>query len=194
MVAVRTQPLSVPSLRLVSEEERPEDILAQYLPGILRQDAFLSEFLRIFDEILRPIIETIDSIDGYFDAKLTPVGLLPWLATWVGDGAGLPETATRALLGEVAQIHRDRGTKRGLQRALQIATGAEALVIENTAGLRLDADARLGINTSLATPERNAIQVTLIKGAGAIDEDLVAGVLREFKPAHATYTVRVSEG
>jgi hypothetical protein len=67
-------------------------------------------------------------------------------------------------------------------------------VIENTAGLRLDADARLGINTSLVPPERNTIQVTLIKGADAIDEDLVAGVMREFKPAHATYTVRVSEG
>lgn len=193
MVAVPTQPVPVPGLRLVYQREEPEEMLAQYLPGILRQDPFLTQFLRIFDEVLRPIIDTIDSMDAYLDPKLTPAELLPWLSRWVGLLDTLPDPVARGLLTRVAEIHRERGTKDGLKAGIEIVTGAEALVVENTAGLRLDADARLGINTSLAPSEPNAIHVTLISGGSEIDSDAVANAIRELKPAHATYTVRVSE-
>jgi phage tail-like protein len=193
MVAVRVQPPPGPDLRVVEEEEEPEETLARYLPGILRQDPFLSDFLRIFDEVLRPIIEAIGSMDGYFDPKLTTAGMLPWLAGWVGARPQARTEATRLLVAETAAIHRARGTKGGMRRALEITTGAEPLVIENTEGLRLDADARLGINTSLAPFEPHALTITLLKGADEIDEEAVAGTIRELKPAHATYSLRISE-
>jgi phage tail-like protein len=132
-------------------------------------------------------------MDAYFDPRLTPGDLLPWLAGWVGAGIQGREDVTRLLAAETASIHRARGTKAGMRRALAIATGGEPLVIENTEGLRLDADARLGINTTLAPFQPNALTITLIKGADEIDEEAVAGTIRELKPAHATYSLRISE-
>jgi phage tail-like protein len=193
MVAVRVHVAPGPELRLVEDQGAPEDTLARYLPGILRKDPFLSDFLRIFDSVLRPIVEAIGSMDAYFDPRLTPGDLLPWLAGWVGAGIQGREDVTRLLAAETASIHRARGTKAGMRRALAITTGSEPLVIENTEGLRLDADARLGINTTLAPFQPNALTITLIKGADEIDEEAVAGTIRELKPAHATYSLRISE-
>jgi phage tail-like protein len=149
--------------------------------------------LRIFDAVLRPIIETIDSMDGHFDPRLAPEGLLPFLAAWVGESPNRPIPVLRDLIRQAASLHRDRGTKDGLSTALSFATGAEALVVENTSGLRLDAHARLGINTTLAPFEPNSVHVTLLGARGPVDEEAVAGVVRDFKPAHATYSVRTSE-
>lgn len=176
--------------------EGPDDILAQYLPAILSQDPFLTNFLRVFDSILRPLLGTIDSVDSYLDPSLTPAGFLDWLAGWVGEeqAAGLREAAQRTLLKEAVAIHRGRGTKSALKRALSILTESEALVTENTTGLRLDGDAQLGINTSLEEPESNTIHVTLLKSADEVDLEAVGDLLRKLKPAHASYSLRTTEG
>jgi hypothetical protein len=66
------------------------------------------------------------------------------------------------------------------------------LVTENTGGLRLDADARLGINTSLQDAEPYTIRV-VICGADGVDMDAVTDVIERLKPAHAAYSIETAE-
>jgi phage tail-like protein len=152
--------------------------------------------LRAFDSILRPLIETIDSIDSYFDPDLAPAELLPWLAAWVGAEIDdrWPEEVRRALIKETVGLHRERGTAAGLRRALKIVTGQDVLVLENTAGLRLDEGARLGLNTELSDPQPHTIYVTIQGDAAGVDMEALHEVIRRMKPAHATYSVRTTEG
>lgn len=178
----------------VNEVQEQDDLLARYLPGILRQDPFLANFLRVFDDLLRPLLEQLDALDYYFDPLLTPVELLPWLERWIGEETlrSWPETARRALVKEAAVLHRSRGTKACLERALHLVTGRDVLVIENSAGLRLDDGAELGINTSLEAPEPNTIHI-VIRGGNGVDLTSVTEVIQRLKPAHAAFSIRVTE-
>jgi phage tail-like protein len=171
--------------------ERQEDILAKYLPAILRQDPFLAGYLRIFDAQIRPLLQMLDSIGVYFDPKVTPAELLPWLAGWVGEGLPQtwPEAQRRSLIAEAAATHRARGTKKGLKHALELMTGCEVLITENTAGLRLDADAKLGVNTSLQEIDRNKIHI-VIRNRGGVDLEAVNDLVDKLKPAHTEAIIR----
>jgi phage tail-like protein len=179
-----------------NQEPAPrEEILAPHLPAVLRQDPFLSSFLQIFDSVLRPVLDTVGAIDSYFDPGLVPSRFLEWLGGWVGEGLDdrLPEDAWRTFIAEAAELHRARGTRVGLKRAIEIAASAEPLIIENTGGLRLDVDARLGLNTTLNEIDPNSLHITLPAKAAAYDLELIGEVVRRFKPAHATYSIRTTE-
>jgi phage tail-like protein len=171
-----------------------EDILASFLPGILRSDHFLSNFMRVFDSILRPLLQQLDAVEYYFDPRVTPPELLPWLETWVSEETQrtLSEPARRALLREAATLHRTRGTHTCLKRALELVTGNEVLIIENSDGMRLDEDGELGINTSLQASQFDNISV-IIRGGIDVDLRSVNDVIHRLKPAHAAFSVRVTE-
>jgi hypothetical protein len=121
--------------------------------------------------------------------------MVQYLATWVGEELmqSWPEGAKRRLVAEAAWIHRARGTRAGLKRALELLTGKEVLVTDNTNGLRLDEDATLGINTDLHAPEPNMINIVVRGKAAEIDMDAVTVVVRKLKPAHAVFTVTTTE-
>ena len=191
MVAVPARQTSQ-AVVLPTRDAVEEDLLAQYLPGVLRQDPFLTSFLRVFDSILRPILQTIDAVDDYLDPDLAPAALVGWLATWVGEDLEerLPEKTRRALVREAGKLHRERGTRAGLRRAIEVLTGVEPLVIENTPGLRLDADSRLCINTALLDSSPNNIYIVVQGGGGAVDSDAISRVVDSLAPAHAKVTVR----
>lgn len=191
-LAAQSQGGARPRLEAV---EPPEAILANFLPGLLRQDPFLVRFLQVFDDTLRPIMEQIDSIDAYLDPLLTPDALIGWLAAWVGeeDREDREQALRRAVVREVAAIHRSRGTKAGLRRALEIVTGGEVYITENTSGMRLDEDARLGVNTGLETFSPGTLHVLLRAATVQINMDAVVETIERLKPAHATYSLDITE-
>src|SRR5438067_7802791 len=99
MVAVfTTEPPPAPSSSpALYEVEPPPDILAGYLPGVLRQDALLVRLLKVFDGILRPLLDAISAADCYIDPGLAPAAMLDWLSGWVGVSVGgsIPEETRR---------------------------------------------------------------------------------------------------
>jgi phage tail-like protein len=149
--------------------------------------------MRVFDAMLRPLLQQLDAMDSYFDPYLTPTEILPWLETWVSLSTQrtLSAPARRALLREAALLHRARGTHACLKRALELVTGCDVLIIENSEGLRLDEDGELGINTTLQEPESDMIHV-VIRGGIEVDLQAINDVVQQFKPAHAAFTVRVT--
>ena len=185
-------PLPVRPIRVLEGE--PE-FLAKYLPAVLRQDPFTQRLLRLFDEMLRPLLATIDSVDYYLDPLLTPPAFVEWLASWVGEelSPAWPDRSRRALITEAAWIHRARGTRAGIKRAVELVAGCEALVIDNTIGLRLDEDGKLGLNTVLQASEPHRIHIVLRSSAGEIDLAAVNEVVRRLKPASAVFSVELAD-
>src|SRR2546423_12198480 len=81
VVAAVPMPPPIPMRPMMVLESEPE-FLAKYMPAIFRQDPFMQRLLRMFDEMLRPLLETVDAVDCYFDPLMTPPGFVEWLASW----------------------------------------------------------------------------------------------------------------
>ena len=183
------------AMRPITVLEGEPEFLANYMPAIFRQDPFMQRLLRMFDQMLRPLQETVGAIDCYLDPLMTPPAFVEWLASWVGEelSGTWPDRSRRALVSEAAWIHRARGTQAGIKRAIELVAGCEALVVDNTDGLRLDEDGRLGLNTALQAIERNRIHIVLRGNAAEIDLGAVHEVVRKLKPAHAVYSVELAD-
>jgi phage tail-like protein len=194
VVTAVPMPPPIPMRPIRVLEGEPE-FLAKYMPAVFRQDPFMQRLLRMFDEMLLPLLETVDSVDCYLDPLLTPQAFVDWLASWVGEelSPAWPDRSRRALVSEAAWIHRARGTKAGIKRAVELVSGCEALVIDNTTGLRLDEDGRLGLNTTLQASDPNRIRIVLRGSAADIDLEAVNEVVRKLKPAHAVFSVELAD-
>ena len=190
--ALAPPPISAPA-PLRGDTERESSYL-QYLPAIYREDGFLRRFLLIFEDILGPLQRLVDNLPYYCDPATAPSSFLPWLATWVDMDLGhrLSTAQQRELVQAAAYLHRQRGTRAGLKRYVKICTGVEPLVIENSSGLRLGPDARLGWNACLGRPLPYTIAITLpCQNPDAIDTAMVEAVTADYKPAHIGYTLKV---
>jgi len=195
-------------------KEKPASHYLEYLPGIYRDNKFMWQFLHIddaeqnlkiidigqylniFEDIMRPLENTIDNLSLYFDPMMTPESFIPWLASWLDL---IPDPSwtvkkRRELIKSAAMIHRLRGTKRGLSEYLRIYTGVVPEISEAVQGMKLDSDTRLGINTVLGSPgSANSFTVTLeIDGNNAVDIETVKAIIDSQKPAHTVYTLQIT--
>jgi phage tail-like protein len=168
--------------------------LLQYLPAIYAGDPFIGRFLRIFEDLHMPLRQTAAALSRYFDPALAPDPMRGLLADWVGAEHGAlagrmaPEAWGR-LIRESVELHRWRGTKRGLRRALELATGRAPLITDYGDGLVLSDDARLGTNTRLENGSPFEITVTFECEPDEIDAVLVDAIIRRHRPAHVTHAV-----
>lgn len=112
--------------------ENPHPLSLQ-LPGVYQEDEFAQRFLAGLDEVLAPVLTTLDCIDAYLDPLLTPPDFLPWLAMWMG--LDLDETWSaeqqREAIASAAQRHERRGTLAALKEVLELATGGEVSLEES---------------------------------------------------------------
>jgi phage tail-like protein len=95
-----------------------------------RDDDFVERFCRGLDEVVAPVLVTLDSLDVYVDPQLTPDAFLSWLGGWVALGARLrwPEDSWRTLIDEASDLFRRRGTAWALQRVVELYTGGHVEV------------------------------------------------------------------
>lgn len=162
---------------LVADEDRCR--LLNYLPGIYADDFFLDGFLRIFESIWSPLDRQIDQLHNYFDPRMTPVDLLPWLGTWVDLvlDENWPAPRRRLLIEHAADLYRRRGTAGALRDYLAIYAGAPPEIVE-------DGDPGNPFHFSV---------VLRVPDPAAIEQDRVRRIIEEEKPAHTTYTLRVEK-
>jgi phage tail-like protein len=183
----------------------------RYLPRVYQeQDEVMGRFLMLFESFWAPIESQIDNIPLYFDPAITPLKLLPWLATWVDLTLDdhWPEAKRRQLLKAAVSLYRKRGTKRGLQEYLEIYTGAQVQISEHGAhNFLLGPDARLGPGVALGTvnmPHTFTVTVYLPPPAeGAVvtaaerqryETDrrrMIESIIEAEKPAHTSYNLRL---
>lgn len=107
--------------------------LPRLLPAILQGDDFVLRMLDGLDEVLAPVLVTLDSLEAYFDPMVAPEDFLAWLATWVGVplDRDLEEHDQRRLLAAAAELHGVRGTVHGLWRLVGLVAPDCSLEVED---------------------------------------------------------------
>ena len=176
---------------------KPESSYLEYLPALYRDDEFMGQFLLIFESIFRPIENAVDHIPLYFDPRLTPDSVLPWLASWMGLvlDPTWPEEKRRELVKSAAELYQWRGTRKGLCDYLQIYTGETPEILEYIPGMRLSPETQLGINTELGSSGEGyhfTVMLELADGQ-AIDLNTVRTIIDAQKPAHTVYTLQIRQ-
>jgi len=175
-------------------DERIHSSYLKYLPAFYSEDEFMGRFLMIFENILTPIERMASHIDLYLDPRMMPEELIPWIASWLDLvlDDNWPLEKRRALISSAVELYRWRGTKRGLKEYLELYTGAEAIITEHVAGIKLGEQSRLGENTVLGEGFNHCFTVTLeLTDPGAIDADRVKAIIEAEKPAHTAYTLHI---
>ncbi|BCJ56902.1 phage tail protein [Micromonospora endophytica] len=159
--------------------------IGEQLPAVYLEDDFAQRFTAGLDEVLAPILLTLDCLDAYFDLELAPADFLDWLAGWVAApvDADRPPQARRDLVRHAVQLHRWRGTARGVELALRVATGARVEVTDN-GGVSWSA-------TPTDAPGADETPQLRIRVHGEVDEALVRQVLAAAVPAHVRTTVEI---
>ncbi|MFH9403538.1 phage tail protein [Streptomyces sp. NPDC017638] len=104
--------------------------IGEQLPALYADDDFAQRFTAGLDTVLAPVFLTLDTLPAYLDPRLAPADFLTWLASWVGatDDPEWPEDRRREAVTRAVELHRRRGTARGLTEALRLALGVDAEV------------------------------------------------------------------
>ncbi|MEO3780716.1 phage tail protein [Micromonospora sp. B11E3] len=157
--------------------------IGRQLPAVYQEDDFAQRFTAGLDDVLAPILLTLDCLDAYFDLELAPPDFLDWLAGWVAAPADAdrPPQSRRDLVRHAVEVHRWRGTARGVALALEVATGARVEVTDN-GGVTCSA------TPTGAPPPEEAPEVR-VRVEGDVDEALVRQVLASAVPAHVRWTL-----
>lgn len=165
--------------------------LIETLPGLYQEDDLAASLTRAFDDVLSPIVSTIDNIETYLDPALTPEDFLDWLAGWVGllPDETWPVERRRALVAVAVDLYRSRGTVAGLQTHVRLLTAGEVEVVDSggsvwstTAGTAAPGDDSYSVTVKVKPPKK-----------GDVDRARVDSLVNTAKPAHVTHQVEIAE-
>jgi phage tail-like protein len=169
--------------------------LITLLPAVYQEeDPFVARFTAGLDDVLAPVIATLDSLEAYVDPLLAPEDFLAWLAGWVGVtvNANAPVGQHRATVARAAELHRLRGTVEGLRTALELLTGGDVEVTDSGGVVHSDrpgtpapGDPRPWVRVSVRVPAELGWSPEALRAA--VEAAVVAA-----KPAHVQHVVEVS--
>ena len=159
------------------------------LPALYAGHDFVDRFTAAFDEVFATVFTTLDCLPAYLDPDLAPVDFLEWLAGWVGlvvDETWTPERL-RVLVGRAVELHRWRGTARGLAEHVGLAVGGTAEVVESGGSSWSPRP-----ETALPGTDRPAVHVVVrVADPATVDRRLLDALVAAIKPAHLPHSVEV---
>lgn len=163
--------------------------LIEMLPAVYQEDPFTERFVGGFDDVMAPILATLDCLVDYFDPYLAPEDFLEWMAGWVGIEMeeGWPIERRRAVLSTAVEMYRMRGTVAGLRANLQVLTGGRVEIADSGGvGWSKSPNAEL---PGEASP-RLAVRIR-VHDPSSVPMDLVDAAVAAAKPAHVVHRVEV---
>jgi phage tail-like protein len=163
--------------------------LGPMLPAIYQEDDFSMRFIAGFDDVLAPILLTLDCLIDYFDPALTPTDFLEWLAGWVGmeiDESWATERR-RAAVATAVEMYRMRGTISGLRANLEVLSGGQ-VEITDSGGVTWSTSP-MGELPGQDSP-RLAVRVT-VPDADERTTKAIDAIVATAKPAHVVHRVEV---
>ncbi|MFG2134609.1 phage tail protein [Streptomyces sp. NPDC048751] len=161
--------------------------LVYQLPAVYLGEDFIHRFLGALDEVLAPVLLTIDNLPAHLDPRTAPEDFVAWMGEWVAAGptAGQPVEQRRAAVLGAVKRHRRRGTRGGLAEAVRLEFGTEA-EIEETGGTSWSETAHSPLPGPAGTPPRVTVRVRVADPDAAGAERLRRLVAGEV-PAHVGY-------
>lgn len=114
----------------------PRQSLLDYLPPIYQEHPqsrdFLHRYLALFDSFLQQTEENVERMAGFFDPDSVSGDYLKWLGTWMGiaEDESWDEGKRRQLIKMAPELYKQRGTRRAVERILELVTGHPPIIIE----------------------------------------------------------------
>ncbi len=176
-------------MRAAVPELRTPHPLAETLPFLYQDDPFTRGLCAGLDEVLAPVISTIDNMPAYLDLSMTPDDMLGWLGHWVGLAVdpGQRPSDQRDLLRSATVRHGWQGTRYGLELAVEALFGLRVEVLES-GGVAWSENPQ----DALPGDEVPAVVVRVFPDLESdIDEDRLDAVVSAVKPAHVMHRVQV---
>ncbi|MFD8105757.1 phage tail protein I [Streptomyces microflavus] len=167
--------------------------IGELLPALYADDDLAQRFTAGLDTVLAPVLSTLDNLPAYFDPALAPADFLPWLATWVGvdiDRAW-PQELQRAVVARAVELHRWRGTRRGLVEHLRLCFGVHADVRD---GGGVACSAGPGTELPPAPTGELLVRVWPVAPGATVDASRVLDVVTASCPVHLTCRVEILPG
>ncbi|MBH1939189.1 phage tail protein [Streptomyces sp. AV19] len=163
--------------------------LLAILPTVYREGDFADRFVSGFDDVLAPVMETLDCLDGYFTAGTAPADFLDWMLEWSGAPlpASVPEAGRRYALRAGVRLQGLRGTRVGLELLIREVLGGQ-VDIEDSGGTRYGQ--WFGHDPADHQPPRVRVRVAVPSGMNTRD---VHALVRDWLPAHVQAAVDMTE-
>ena len=162
---------------------------APTLPGMYQDESFVERFCSALDEVMAPVLCTLDNLPAYLDVATAPEDLLPWLAAWTGVtlDPGQARERQRSLLRQAVALQGIQGTPHGIELAVEAVFGLRAEVQETGAvAWSTDADAALP-----GEPIQAFVVVVHAPDDRTVDQARHDLVVSSLKPAHVVHRVDV---
>jgi phage tail-like protein len=153
------------------------------LPALYADDDFAQRFTAGLDTMIAPVVSTLDNLAA-------PEDFLMWLASWVGAELDpeWPLELRRAVVARTLELHRWRGTARGLVQRLWLSLGVHARV-EDGGGVTWSRE------PGAESPGASGVRVRVWPGrSAAVDRAAVVAVVAASCPVHVIAEVEVLPG
>jgi phage tail-like protein len=159
------------------------------MPAVFQEDAFTPRFTAAIDDVLSPIISTLDCLVAYLDPLIAPVDFLQWLSSWFGEvfDESWPMERRRRFVAEAVEVFRTRGTVAGLRRELELGSGGRVEIAES-GGVSWS----LKPNAELPGEDvpRLAVRI-VVDDISTVSETALEALIRAAKPAHLVHRLEV---
>ena len=159
------------------------------MPALYQEDPFTMRLTAAIDEVLAPLISTIDCLEAYIDPMLAPEDFLLWVSSWFGEALDpeWPAPRRRRFVAEGMELFRTRGTIAGLRKQLELGTGGRVELAES-GGVSWS----LKPNGELPGEDvpRLAVRIT-VDDLSAVDENAIDVLIVAAKPAHIVHRLEV---
>lgn len=165
--------------------------LRDMLPAVLREDGFLERWTAGLDDVLAPIVSTLDCLTAYIDPTTAPTDFLAWLAGWFGVvlDESLPIERRRASVAGAVRLYRARGTLAGLTAVLELVSGGRVEITDSggVAAARAPDSALPGDDVPMLV-----VRVALPPDAEPVGERTLQELIAADKPAHVAHRLEVT--
>lgn len=166
-------------------ELRTPHPLGQTLPGVYLGDPLAQIWCEAVDGALAPVVATLDSFWGYLDPDTVPEDMLRWLASWVVvavDDLHRPERRRR-VIASAHELHRWRGTARGVREAVEVVFDQEPEIEESGGAVPSE-------RSGGALPGRSEALLTVrltLDRVGRVQARRLDAIVMATKPAHVPH-------
>jgi phage tail-like protein len=145
-------------------------------------------FVAALEEGLDPVVTTLDCLPAYLEADLAPPDMLDMLAGWLGlePDESLALERRRELVRRAAELGRRRGTRAGLELALQVVFPDLPLRVEDGGGVVIAASV-----DALPDPPAPAFVVYCDRAIPVETQVAIVRLIEQHRPANVGYRLRV---
>lgn len=173
----------------VDNAPRPAVSLVAGLPAAFFGNDLTTDLVEAFDEVLGPVVATLDDLAAYVDARYAPDDCVVWLGRWINVlvDSRWPAERVRRHLPDLVVAMTCRGTIEGIVAGVRACTGQDPTVTDN-GGVAWSERPQ---GEPPGVPRlRLEVVAHLAESDGDLVRSLVHAVVADLKPAHVPAVVR----